>query len=171
MGYPTRIYYTDADKALMWDRWQRGESLKEIGRHFCRSHTSIQNILSRTGGIRPPERKRSSRPLSLDEREEISRGLVAGHSMRWIAAELGRSPSTISREIRRNDGRRGYRANKADRAAWERAKRPKTCKLVENPALTRVVTGKLQLQWSPEQIAGWLKHEYQGNERFQSRPR
>lgn len=166
MGYPTRIYYTDADKALMWDRWQKGESLNEIGRHFGRSHTSIQNILSRTGGIRPPERKRSSRTLSLSEREEISRGLVTGHSIRSMAAELGRAPSTVSREIRRNDGWRRYRANKADQAAWERAKRPKTCKLVENPALARVVTSKLQLQWSPEQIAGWLKHAYQGNEPF-----
>lgn len=167
MGYPTRIYYTDADKALMWDRWQKGESLNEIGRHFGRSHTSIQNILSRTGGIRPPERKRSSRTLSLSEREEISRGLVTGHSIRSMAAELGRAPSTVSREIRRNDGWRRYRANKADQAAWERAKRPKTCKLVENPALARVVTSKLQLQWSPEQIAGWLKYAYQGNEPFQ----
>lgn len=167
MGYPTRIYYTDADKALMWDRWQKGESLNEIGRHFGRSHTSIQNILSRTGGIRPPERKRSSRTLSLSEREEISRGLVTGHSIRSMAAELGRAPSTVSREIRRNDGWRRYRAHKADQAAWERAKRPKTCKLVENPALARVVTSKLQLQWSPEQIAGWLKHAYQGNEPFQ----
>lgn len=167
MGYPTRIYYTDADKALMWDRWQKGESLNEIGRHVGCSHTSIQNILSRTGGIRPPPRKRSSRSLSLAEREEISRGLVAGHSMRSIAAELGRAPSTVSREIRRNDDRRRYRANQADQAARERAKRPKTCKLVENPALAQVVTSKLQLQWSPEQIAGWLKHEYQDNERFQ----
>jgi hypothetical protein len=76
MGYPTRIYYTEADKALMWDRWQKGESLNEIGRHFGRSHSSIQNILSQTGGIRPPDRKRSRRCLSLSEREEISRGVV-----------------------------------------------------------------------------------------------
>lgn len=167
MGYPTRIYYTKADKALMWDRWQKGESLNEIGRHFGRSHTSIQNILSQTGGIRPPSRKRSSRSLSFSEREEISRGLVAGRSIRSIAAELGRAPSTISREIRRNHGRQRYRANKADESAWVRAKRPKACKLVENPALALVVTVKLQLAWSPEQIAGWLKYEYPGNEQFQ----
>jgi len=87
MVYPTRIYYTDADKALMWDRWRKGQSLNEIGRHFERSHTSIQNILSQTGGIRPPERKRSLRSLSLSDREEISRGIVVGRSIRSIAAE------------------------------------------------------------------------------------
>jgi IS30 family transposase len=167
MIYPTRIYYTEADKALMWDRWQKGESLNEIGRHFGRGHSSIQNILAHTGGIRPPDRKRSERCLSLPEREEISRGLMAGRTMRSIAAGLGRAPSSISREIGRNGGRRRYRANKADDAAWERAKRPKRCKLVENPALARRVERKLAKLWSPEQIAGWLKYEYQGNEQFQ----
>jgi IS30 family transposase len=167
MGYPTRIYYTAADKELMWDRWSKGESLNEIGRHFDRSHSSIQNILSQTGGIRPPERKRSRRSLSLSEREEISRGLVAGRSIRSIATGLKRAPSSISREIGRNGGRRRYRANKADTATWERAKRPKPCKLVENPALAGLVEQKLVKLWSPEQIAGWLKYEYQGNEFFQ----
>ena len=104
MGYPTRIYYTQADKALMWDRWQKGESLNEIGGHFGRSHSSIQNIVSQTGGIRPPDRKRSRRCLSLSEREEISRGVVAERSVRSIAADIGRAPSTVSREIRRNGG-------------------------------------------------------------------
>jgi len=135
MGYPTRIYYTDADKALMWDRWEKGESLNEIGRCFDRSHSSNQNILSQTGGIRPPKRKRSRRSLSLSEREEISRGLVAGLSMRSIAAGLRRAPSSISREMRRNGGRRRYRANKADNAARERAKRPQPCKLVKNRSM------------------------------------
>jgi hypothetical protein len=149
MKYPTRIYYTEADKSLMWDRWEKGESLNSIGRHFDRSHSSIQNILSRTGGIRPPPRRRSKRSLSLAEREEISRGVVADQSHRSIAVALGRAPSTISREIRRNGGRRRYRANKADTAAWDRAKRPKTCKLVENPALTRKVEQKLKQLWAP----------------------
>jgi len=167
MGYPTRIYYTDADKALMWDRWQKGESLNEIGRYFGRSHSSIQNILSQTGGIRPPERRRSRLALTLVEREEISRGVVAGRSMRSLAAELGRAPSSLSREIRRNGGRPRYRANQADRTTWERAKRPKPCKLVENPALARIVEQKLVKFWSPEQIAGWLKYAYPGNEPFQ----
>ena len=160
MKYPTRIYYTEADKALMWDRWYKGESLNSIGRHFGRSHSSIQNILSLTGGIRPPQRRRSRLALRLAEREEISRGMVAGRSIRTIATLLGRAPSTVSREIRRNGGRRCYRANKADKAAWARARRPKTCKLVENRELARAVAKKLQKFWAPEQIAGWLKRTY-----------
>ena len=167
MNYPTRIYYTEADKSLMWDRWQKGESLNAIGRHFGRSHSSIQNILARTGGIRPPPRKRSRRTLTMAEREEISRGVVAGQSLRYIAGSLGRAPSTVSREINRNGGQRRYRANKADRAAWDRAKRPKACKLVENPALTHAVEQKLKKLWAPEQIAGWLKYTYPDNENRQ----
>jgi len=167
MKFPTRIYYTEADKALMWDRWQKGESLNSIGRHFGRSHSSIQNILSQTGGIRPPRRRRSRLTLTLAEREEISRGVVAGRSFRSIATTLGKAPSTVSREISRNGGRRRYRANKADKAAWDRAKRPKSCKLVENPALARVVEQKLKKLWAPEQIAGWLKYTYPDNENFQ----
>ena len=81
-----RIYYTETDKALMWDRWQKGDSLNSIARHFDRSHSAIQRILARSGGIRPPERKRSRIALSLAEREEISRGVVAGRSARSIAA-------------------------------------------------------------------------------------
>ena len=164
MKYPTRIYYTEADKALMWDRWHKGESLNSIGRHFGRSHSSIQNILSLTGGIRPPQRRRSRLALRLAEREEISRGMVAGRSIRTIATLLGRAPSTVSREIRRNGGRRCYRANKADKAAWARARRPKTCKLVENRELARAVAKKLQKFWAPEQIAGWLKRTYPDDE-------
>ena len=117
MKYPTRIYYTEADKGLMWDRWEKGESLNAIARHFGRSHSSIQGILSRTGGIRPPQRQRSQRALTLAEREEISRGVVAGLSLRSIAALLGRAPSTVTREIKRNGGRRRYRANSAKKSA------------------------------------------------------
>jgi IS30 family transposase len=105
MKYPPRIYYTEADKALMWDRWQKGESLHAIASHFGRSHSSIRGILARTGGIRPPPRRRSRLALTLAEREEISRGLVAGQSIRSIALALGRAPSTVSREVRRNGGR------------------------------------------------------------------
>lgn len=162
-----RIYYSQAQIAQMWDRWQEGVSLNEIGRMFDRGHSSVQRILSETGGIRPPQRRRSQRVLSLAEREEISRGIVAGRSIRSIATSLGRAPSTVSRELRRNGGRRQYRANRADTAAWERAKRPKTCKLVNNRALARVVAGKLQLEWAPDQIAGWLKRTYPGNEAMQ----
>ncbi len=124
-----RIYYTEADKSLMWDRWQKGESLNAIARLFDRHHSAIQGILSRTGGIRPSERRRSRLVLTIAEREEISRGVVAGHSIRSIAMSLGRAPSTVSREISRNGGRRRYRANQADRAAWDQARRPKICKL------------------------------------------
>lgn len=159
-----RLYYSQAQIAQMWDRWQEGVSLNEIGRMFDRGHSSVQRILAETGGIRPPQRRRSRRALSLAEREEISRGIVAGRSLRSIASSLGRAPSTVSRELRRNGGRRRYRANQADQAAWDRAKRPKSCKLVENRALARVVASKLQLEWAPDQIAGWLKRTYPGNE-------
>ncbi len=167
MKYPTRIYFTETDKAEMWDRWQKGESLNSIARHFGRSHSSIQGIFAPTGGIRPPQRCRSRRALTLPEREEISRGVVSDQSLRCIAATLGRAPSTVSREINRNGGRQRYRANKADQAAWDRAHRPKTCKLAENPALARIVAEKLQLEWSPDQIAGWLKSTYPDDENYQ----
>ncbi len=158
-----RIYYSQAQIAQMWDRWQEGVSLNEIGRMFDRGHSSVQRILSESGGIRPPQRRRSRRALSLAEREEISRGVVAGQSIRSIAAALGRAPSTVSRELHRNGGRRRYRANKADQAAWDRARRPKPCKLATNRALAKVVASKLQCRWAPEQIAGWLKREYPDN--------
>ena len=144
-----------------------GDSLHAIASLFDRYHPSIQGVLARTGGIRPPKRRRSRLALSMSEREEISRGIVAGNSIRAIASHIGRAPSTVSREIHRNGGRRRYRANKADEAAWDRAKRPKTCKLAENRSLARIVAGKLQLEWAPEQIAGWLKRTYAGDETYQ----
>lgn len=168
MSNRKRRHYTEPEKAEMWDRWRKGESLNEIGRAFgIQGHSSIQNIFSKSGGIRPPARRRSTRALSLSEREEISRGLVAGRTLRSIARDLGRAPSTISREIRRNRGRRYYRAHKADEAAWERSKRPKTCKLVQNRLLAREVAPKLRDLWSPEQIAGWLKYTYPDDENYQ----
>lgn len=167
MKYRTRIYYTEFDKALMWERWRKGESLNAIARLFDRNHSAIQGILARTGGIRPPVRRRSRLALTLAEREAISRGVVAGCSVRSIASSLGRSPSTVSRELRRNGGRRTYRANQAEQAAWERARRPKSCRLAENRALARIVAKKLQLEWSPRQIAGWLKRTYADDETFQ----
>ena len=160
----TRITYSDTQKAEMWDRWQRGESLKSIGRLFDRSSSSIYGILSVTGGIRPPLRSRSKLALKLTEREEISRGIALGNSLRSIAAQLGRSPSTISREVNRNGGYDNYRAALADQAAWSRALRPKPCKLAGRPALCRTVAEKLRLLWSPQQIAGWLKREFPGEE-------
>ena len=167
MKYRPRIYYTETQKTLMWDRWQKGDSLHSIARLFDRSHGSIAGILSRTGGIRPPQRRRWRRALTLSEREEISRGVVTGQSLRSIALSLGRAPSTVSREINRNGGRRHYRASKADQCAWDRAHRPKTCRLVENRALARIVASKLNKRWSPEQLAGWLKYTYPDDENFQ----
>jgi IS30 family transposase len=162
-----RIYYTETDKALMWDRWRKGESLGSIARLFDRHHSSVEGILAKTGGIRPPERKRSSLALTLSERETISRGLARQLSMRAIAVQLGRAPSTVSREIERNGGYACYRASEAEAAAWRRALRPKRCKLADNRALARIVASKLQLQWSPEQIAGWLKRTYPDDENYQ----
>ncbi|KUY69345.1 integrase [Burkholderia cepacia] len=162
-----RIYYTETQKALMWERWRKGDTLHQIAQLFDRHHSSIQGILVRTGGIQPAPRHRSKLALTLAEREEISRAVVAGQSIRSIAARLGRAPSTISREVQRNGGRQYYRATQADALAWDRARRPKTCKLVRNRTLAQVVASKLRLQWSPEQIAGWLKHVYAVNKDYQ----
>ncbi len=167
MKYRPRIYYSESQKALMWERWRKGDSLQQIAQLFDRNHSSIQRILAETGGIQPRPRCRSRLALTLAEREEISRGLVSGHSIRSIATLLRRAPSTISREIHRNGGQLDYRASHAEQASWERAKRPKTCKLAENPNLAHLVASKLKLQWSPEQIAGWLKQAYSGNEDYQ----
>jgi len=155
-----RIYYSAAQRAEIWDRWQAGESMSSIGRRFDRESSSVFSVISPTGGIRPPVRRRAARALSLGEREEISRGLSAHCSLRRIARQLGRAPSTISREILRNGGSDGYRATRSDQAAWDRALRPKPCKLACLPALARTVSGKLRRKWSPEQIAGWLKRAY-----------
>ena len=159
-----RIYYTESHKALMWERWRKGESLQDIAQLFDRNHSSIQRILAETGGIRPPQRRRSRLALTLAEREEISRALASGHSIRSIASLIERAPSTISREIQRNGGHSCYRASQADQAAWDRARRPKSCRLAENRTLARIVATKLQLMWSPEQIAGWLKRTYPDGE-------
>ena len=162
-----RIYYSDEQKAIMWDRWKKGDSLHDIARLFDRNHSSEASILSVTGGIRPPQRVRSHLALSLSEREEISRGVASQESFRSIAHRLGRSPSTISREIKRNEGSQQYRATQADQAAWDRAKRPKLCKLSGNQGLIKTITSKLQLNWSPQQIAGWLKREFPTEEHNQ----
>ena len=167
MAYRPRIKYTAAQKAEMWDRWQRGESMSSIGRRFDRESSSVWGVLSPTGGIRPPPRCRSRLALTLSEREEVSRGIASNLSLRAIAAQLGRSPSTISREVKRNGGVKRYRASQADQAAWDRAKRPKLCKLSGSPVLRQIVARKLRSNWSPEQIAGWLKRTYPGDEHCQ----
>jgi IS30 family transposase len=155
-----RIYYSETQKALMWERWRKGESLQKIAQLFDRNHSSVQGILADTGGIQPPQRHRSRWALTLEEREEISRGLVADDSIQAIARRLSRAPSTICREIKRNSGPNGYRASHADELTWDRAQRPKVFKLVQHRKLAHIVAGKLQLQWSPQQIAGWLKRAY-----------
>ena len=160
----TRIYYTQTQKTLMWDRWQHGDTMHDIARLFDRGHSSVQRILTENGGIRPRERKRSSQCLTLAEREVISRGLASQLSMRTIATQLGRSPSTVSREIHRNGGYASYRASLAEEAAWQRALRPKVCKLADKPRLARIIAVKLQRLWSPEQIAGWLKRQFPEHE-------
>ena len=164
MKHRRRIYYSAAQRAEIWDRWRRGESMHDIGRLFDRGHSSIFQVLAATGGIRPQPRRRSRLALTLAEREEISRGLVAGRSLRSMAVALGRSPSTISREIARNGGLRPYRAAKADKRAWQSALRPKPCKLALHAWLRQAVAAKLALEWSPQQIAGWLKWKNPRNE-------
>ena len=162
-----RRWYTSVEKSEMWDRWQQGESLNAIARAFETSHSAITKNFARFGGFRPPDRQRSRLALTLSQREEISRGIVSGLSLRSIARQLERAPSTISREINRNGGLKRYRANHADEAAWDRAHRPKPCKLAENLQLRCIIASKLQCHWSPDQIAGWLKKAYAGNEKLQ----
>lgn len=157
-----RRIYSAVQRAEIWDRWRAGESMSSIGRRFDRESSSVFSVLSPTGGIRPAVRRRAARSLSLGEREEISRGLSAGGSLRAIARMLGRAPSTISREVLRNGGPDRYRAARSDQAAWDRALRPKACKLACQPFLAWTVSDRLQRKWSPEQIAGWLKRTYPG---------
>jgi IS30 family transposase len=156
--------YSAAEKTEMWDRWQRGESLTAIGRAFGKASSSVYFQIAPYGGIRPAPRRRSRLALTPWEREEISRGIAAHESVRSIAKLLGRSPSTVSREISRNGGYDRYSASMADEAAWARTRRPKRCKLASSPRLRRAVARKLRLQWSPEQIAGWLKSTFPGDQ-------
>jgi IS30 family transposase len=156
--------FTAAEKTELWDRWKRGESLKAIGRAFGKESSSIYFLVAPHGGFRPAERRRSRLALTLAEREMISRGITARRSARSIAKLLGRSPSTVSREMNRNGGCERYRATVADENAWARSRRQKCCKLAINSRLRRSVAGKLGLDWSPEQIAGWLKRTHPEDE-------
>ena len=151
---------TATARAEIWGRRQRGEVQQAIARALGVSHVTIHKTLQRTGGIAPPPRRRAPRVLRTGEREEISRGLAAGQSLRSLADQLGRAPSTISREVGRHGGRRTYRAGAADAAAWRRARRPKRCWLARQPRLRRVVSRLLTRAWSPEQIAAWLRRTY-----------
>jgi IS30 family transposase len=158
--------FTAAEKTELWDRWQRGESLKAIGRAFGKPSSSIYYQVAPHGGIRPPPRRRSRLALTLVEREEISRGIAAHQSVRLMARLLGRSASTVSRELGRNGGYDRYRAALADETAWARARRPKRCKLANSVRLRQAVASKLRLNWSPEQVAGWLKRAHPGDESY-----
>jgi IS30 family transposase len=162
-----RFGFTEAEKAEVWDRWERGETQNAIGRVFGKGSASIYCQLAHTGGIRPRQRRRSKLALTLVEREEISRGIAAAESIRTIAESLRRSPSTVSREIHRNGGYDDYRASQADKLAWDRARRPKRCQLARYPRLRRAVARKLKRNWSPEQISGWLKRAYRKDETYQ----
>ena len=158
--------FTAAEKTELWDRWPRGESLKAIGRAFSKPSSSIYNQVAPHGGIRPLARRRSRLALTLAEREEISRGIAAHQSARSMARLLGHSASTVSRELSRNGGYDGYRAALADETAWARARRPKRCKLANSARLRQAVASKLRLNWSPEQVAGWLKRAHPDDESY-----
>lgn len=156
--------YSARERRELWERWKRGESAGEIGRALDRDKGTVSRTIRERGGVAPPERRRSRLTLTVEEREEISRGVAAGDSARRIAARLQRAPSTVTRELGRHGGRRQYRAAEADRRAWDRARRPQECKLARNWALRDLVAAKLSEDWSPEQIAGWLRLEFPDDE-------
>ena len=149
-----------AEKADLWTRWRRGESLSDIGRALGRVPGTVFHVVAARGGVAPVARSRGRLSLTTHEREEISRDVARGLSYRAIARRLKRPPSTISREVRRHGGRLDYRASAADARAWQSARRPKRCRLAGRPRLRRVVAQKLAIEWSPQQIAGWLKVAY-----------
>ncbi|NNC18612.1 IS30 family transposase [Corallococcus exiguus] len=151
---------TPSERAELWRQWREGQSLSDIGRALGKAPASVFAYLAARGGIAPTARKRRPDALTAAEREEISRGLCAGRTLRAIAKSLGKAPSTLTREVARNGGRERYRAAHAEGRAWQKARRPKRCKLALHPRLRSTVTQKLQLDWSPEQIAGWLRREY-----------
>jgi IS30 family transposase len=164
----SRIWFTAAEKAELWERWKRGSSAAAISRALDRRNkTGVLRIVMLNGGIAPAPRRRALAALRLEEREEISRGIAAGQSIRQIALGLERAPSTVCREIGRNGGRQRYRANRAERSTWERALRPKPCRLAHRRELRWQVARKLALQWSPEQISGWLKRQFPTDEDMQ----
>ena len=152
------------EKSDLWRRWKAGESLHEIGRAFSKSHSSIRCVVSLHGGFVPAVRRRSLLALTLPEREDISRGIASGSSIRDIAKGLERAASTVSREVVRHGGRPEYRASEADQQAWKSALRPKACLLAIQEKLQEMVASKLMLDWSPEQVSGWLKTEYPDDE-------
>ncbi len=164
MRFKRRFKLSEQQRNEMWSRWKAGQSLHEIGRVFGKDHVSIQFMLAQHGGIAPAVRRRSPLRLTLAEREDISRGIASGRSIREIAKDLKRAVSTVSREVARHGGRPLYRASEADQQAWNSALRPKQCLLAIHGKLQEVVADKLILDWSPEQVSGWLKTEYPDDE-------
>jgi IS30 family transposase len=160
MTHSKRGRLSATQKADLWSRWKAGQSLHEIGRALGKDHVVIHFLLARHGGMAPTVRRRSLRTLTLAEREEISRGIAGGSSLRQIAKGLQRTVSTVSREVARHGGRPQYRAQQADEQAWQSALRPKTCLLAIHEQLRTIVASKLLLDWSPEQISGWLRMQY-----------
>lgn len=158
---------TGDDKRDLWRHWKSGNNMSQIGRLLGKASWLVQTVVVRRGGVTPTARSRSERTLGLAEREEISRGLAAQQSFRQIAKGLARPVSTVSREVARHGGRETYRASQADDQAWDWASRPKLCRLAQHPPLRRSVAAKLALQWSPEQIARWLKLRYPNDEGMQ----
>ena len=167
MGQRGRPGLSPEQKRELWSRWKAGESLSEIGRALGKQPGSIHGVVASNGGYVPAVRRRSARVLTITEREEISRGLAEGASLRRIAGRLHRAPSSISREVARHGGRHRYRAARAQERAWDRARRPKPCKLAAVPRLCELVAGKLAEEWSPEQISGWLARTYPGEQDLQ----
>ena len=161
-GKRTRL--SAMQRVEVWRRWKAGESLHAIGRALGKAHPVIHLLLKRHGGIAPLVRRRSRTALTLQEREDISRGIACGSSIRAIAKGLDRAASTVSREVARHGGRTPYRASEADLQAWESALRPKTCPLATHTKLREIVASKLMLDWSPKQISGWLKLQYPNDE-------
>lgn len=155
-----RRLFSEAEIAFVWQRWRARAGLNEIASELNRSSASVKHLVVRRGGVAPGLRQRSARVLTAAEREEISRGLAGGQSFREIALSIGRAASTISREIRRHGGRTEYRASTADASAWDRARRPKVCRLAQHARLRRLVESKLRADWSPQQISGWLMTIY-----------
>ena len=160
MGRVYRARMSVGEEAEVWHRWKRGESCPAIGRALGRPGGAVYDVVAAWGGIPAPPRTRARRVLGVTEREEISRGLARGDSLRQIGRGLGRAPSTVSREVRRHGGRRHYRAAGADTRAWARARRPKPCRLAGSVALRTLVATKLARNWSPQQIAGWLTRTF-----------
>ncbi len=167
MTIRTRKTFTDEELHRCWQLWRQGLGYSDIAREMASKPGTVFGLIRLNGGFSPPQRQRNQRHLTLLEREEISRGIAKGLTIRAIAQQLNRPPSTVSRELNRNGGINCYRATKADQTAWKNAIRPKPCKLVSNPELCDIITDKLQHKWSPQQISGWLSRHLVDNKAMQ----